>query len=229
MFRQIIFIVVGAILAGSFSSTGSAAVHVWGHPHPQPQPCFYPYPYYDFGGWGTLASAYEMAGRRRAFGLDRQLQLESSLAQNADWRTINQSLQFSALVQRPIPTDAGQAARDWMYEMQRHRSLNETKVPPLSSASCEIMLWPTLLKGDAFTVLRNQVEAPFRRAYAERRPLTAEDYQGIIQSLEAMKMTLRTLKAQVLEAEYALVEDYLDGLLRDAEMRLDSLRRQNEE
>jgi hypothetical protein len=220
--RLKILLICGFLLIGSWPSIAPAAVSHFGHAHSHAYPCYGPYPdYYDFGGLAALASAYELSSQRMAYAMDRQLQLQSSLAQTADWRAINQSLQAGALSQRYNALDGGQAARDWMYEMRRIAGPRETIPPPLRSFR-EIMLWPTLLRGDAFAALRHQVEAPFRRAQADRKPLTAEDYQGIIRALEAMKTTLQAMKPQVLESEYAVVEDYLDDLLREAQRRLES-------
>jgi hypothetical protein len=219
--RLAVLLGCGLILGGGWLPEGSAAVYHFGHLHSHPYSNFYPYPdYYDYGGWGAFASAYELAAQRKAFGWDRQLQLESSLAQTADWRAINHSLQAGALIQRYNPIDGGQAARDWMYEMQRR--IGPREPVPSPSAAREIMLWPTLLKSDAFAAERYRVEAPFRRAMANGKPLSAEDYQTVVRALEAMKMTLQDVRPLVIEAEYAVVEDYLDNLLQDAQNRLDA-------
>jgi hypothetical protein len=217
-----ILLVCGFLLLGGLPSTAPAVVYHFGHPHFQTCPPYGSYPYYyDAGGLAALASAYEIGSQRMAYSMDRQLQLQSSLAQTADWRAINQSIQYGNLFQRYGAADGGQAARDWMYEMQRRVALRETATPPPSS-SREIMLWPTLLKGEAFAVLRRRVEAPFRRARADGQPLTAEDYQEVIRALEAMKTTLWAMKPQVLETEYAVVEGYLDDLLGEAQNRLEA-------
>jgi hypothetical protein len=216
-----ILLVCGFLLLGGLPSTAPAIVYHFGHPHFFAGPAYGPSPYYfDAGGLAAIASAYEIGSQRMAYSLDRQLQLQSSLAQTADWRAINQSLQFGNLFQRNGITDGGQAARDWMYDMQRRVGPREAVPPPTSSR--DIMLWPTLLRSDAFAVLRSQVEAPFRRAQADGKPLTADDYQRIIQSLEAMKLTLRAMKSQVLDSEYAVVDGYLDQLLQDAKNRLEA-------
>ncbi len=84
----------------------------------------------------------------------------------------------------------------------------------------EIMLWPTLLKEDRFDGDRTDVEAPFRRAYADGKPLTVEDYQGIIKTVDNMKTTVKGMKSQLVEEEYAAVQKYLDDLIADAQKRI---------
>ena len=42
------------------------------------------------------------------------------------------------------------------------------------------MLWPTVLKEQDFDEQRENVEAPFRRAYADKQPLSIDDYRMVI-------------------------------------------------
>lgn len=82
------------------------------------------------------------------------------------------------------------------------------------------MLWPTLLKEQRFDGDRADVEAPFRRANVDGKPLTIADYQGIIKTVENMKDTVNGMKSQLVEEEYAAVQKYLDDLIDDAQKRI---------
>ena len=131
--------------------------------------------------------------------------------------------------------DSAQAARDWMYQHappsrsdSRPTTLprvamtttQSVEKPSTKSVPQEIMLWPTILKDPLFDDDRASVEAPFRRSYADGKPLTIEDYQQIIKTVENMKATIKTLKSQLIESEYAAVEKYLDDLIADAQKRI---------
>ena len=129
------------------------------------------------------------------------------MAQQADDRT------QSMMAQR-------QSGKDWWYQSKRRRwrdrkarasyrpanppDANYAKpvtpamqAPSQTPAAKEIMVWPTLLKEDAFDDLRAKVEAPFRRAYADNKPLTADDYRGILQAVDEMKAKLKGISSQV--------------------------------
>jgi hypothetical protein len=82
------------------------------------------------------------------------------------------------------------------------------------------MLWPTLLKQQRFEGDRADVEAPFRRAYADGKPLTIEDYQGIIKAVEKMKDTVKGMESQLVETESTAVQKYLDDLIADSQKRI---------
>jgi hypothetical protein len=84
------------------------------------------------------------------------------------------------------------------------------------------MLWPTLLKLPAFNNERTKVETPFRRAQEAKKPLTTDDYRGILTAIEAMKTQLEGISSQILETETAMVEGYLNELAADAQKRLDA-------
>ena len=84
----------------------------------------------------------------------------------------------------------------------------------------EIMLWPTILKDSRFDADRAGVEAFFRRSYSDGRPLSAADYQGIIDSVSKMKVSLKSLEPQMVDSEYAAVDNYLDSLIEDAQKRI---------
>jgi len=89
-----------------------------------------------------------------------------------------------------------------------------------AAAPKELMLWPTLLKEQRFDENRGSVEAPFRRAYADGKPLTIDDYQAIVKTVEKMKATVKSLESQLVETEYNSVDKYLDDLIADAQKRI---------
>jgi hypothetical protein len=196
---------------------------------------FVPGGYYrpDMGVVGSVTSAYSTAQSQRAYTQDRQMQMAGTMAKSAAWQGINRSMQSEAASRSgPVP-DAGQAARDWMYQNApsgrsrgRPMTLPATQMASASSESSgmqgprEIMLWPTLLKEQRFRTDRYAVEAPFRRAYADGTPMTIDDYEGIINGVENLKAQVKTMESQLVETEYNSVQKYLDDLIADAEKRI---------
>jgi hypothetical protein len=177
----------------------------------------------------------------QSYTQNRELQTQSAMARSASWRNINQSAAQQANMQTQSMLAQRQSSKDWWYAQQERklaqsqarsapppRSLPATEYaepsspPEQTPAAREIMIWPTLLKSPMFDDLRAKVEAPFRRAYADKQPLTADDYRGILQAIEEMKAKLATLASQVVESEYAAVESYLNELAADAQKRLDA-------
>jgi len=199
------------------------------------------YSYYpDAGVMGLATSAYSSAVQQNTYMQDRQLQATSSMARSLTWQNINKSMQAEASARAAAVPDSGQAARDWMIQntassrpARRPMTLpaNELAVVTPSRESVkpaapkEIMLWPTLLKEQRFDEDRSDVEAPFRRAYADKKPLTIEDYQMIIRSVEKIKATVKTMESQLVETEYTSVQKYLDDLIADAEKRIQARER----
>ncbi|MGW8256579.1 MAG: hypothetical protein ACWGMZ_03740 [Thermoguttaceae bacterium] len=191
-----------------------------------------PYYYQDAGVVGSIAASFDSAVQQRGYNQNRQLQATSSIARSLAWQNINRSMQNQAMSRPAAAPDTAQAARDWMnqYESSTSRyasrpmTLPQTTYTPVSSAESrpkappkEIMLWPTILKSSAFDDERASVEEPFRRSYADGKPLSVEDYQKIIETVNNMKATLKTMKPQLVELEYNAVEKYLDDLIADAE------------
>jgi hypothetical protein len=198
---------------------------------------FVPGPYYypDMGVMGSVSAAYTSAAQQNAYMQDRQMQMTSSMARSQAWQNINRSMQTQAASQPAEVPDSGQTARDWMFQhsapsrpARRPMTLPATELAAVAptreitkpATPKEIMLWPTLLKEQRFDSDRTDVEAPFRRAYADGKPLTAADYQGIIKTVENMKATVKNMESQLVETEYSSVQKYLDDLIADAQKRI---------
>jgi hypothetical protein len=196
-----------------------------------PGPGYYP----DMGVLGSIDATFQSAAQSRAYSENRQMQMTSSMARSAAWMNINRSMQSQASAQPATVPDSGQSSRDWMFQhsapsrsMGRPMTLpatNMAAVDPVRDSSKpavekEIMLWPTLLKEQLFDGERADVEAPFRRAYADGKPLTVADYQGIVKSVDSMKTTVKALESQLVETEYNSVQKYLDDLVADAQKRI---------
>jgi hypothetical protein len=182
------------------------------------------------------------AAYQQAWTQQKQYQAQTAQAQTAAWQNINRSAAQQASMQTQSMLAQRQSSQDWWYQ-QQSRKLAESKASmsyqpmvlpptmyaepaqqasPQATAAKEIMIWPTLLKSPMFDELRAKVEAPFRRAYVDKKPLTADDYRGILQAIEEIKVQLKSLSSQVVESEYAAVEGYLDELATDAQKRLDA-------
>jgi hypothetical protein len=204
---------------------------------PPAQAQFVPHGYYypDMGVMGAATAAYSSAAQQNLYMQDRQLQQTTSGARSQAWQNINRSMQMEASARPATVPDSGQAARDWMYQnapssrtARRPMTLPSTDMALVTparetskpAAPREIMLWPTILKDQRFNEDRADVEAPFRRAYADGKPLTIDDYQGIIQAVEKMKATIKGIESQIVEPEYTAVEKYLDDLIADAQKRI---------
>jgi hypothetical protein len=197
-----------------------------------------PYYYQDMGVMGSVTSAYQSATQQKAYSDYRDMGAASAAARSGAWQNINRSMQSEAASRSATAVDAGQASRDWMAQNARSSqpARRPTTLPVSSLASVliedparktpkvespkEIMLWPTLLKGKRFDADRAAVEAPFRRAYADKKPLTIEDYQSIIATVEKMKQTVKSMESQLVETEYDSVQKYLDDLIADAQKRI---------
>jgi hypothetical protein len=196
-----------------------------------------------YGGYDTFIYPdinQTNAAYQQAYTQNREYQAQTSMARSSAWRNINQSVAQQANDQTQSMLAQRQSSKDWWYA-QQSRQLSESKArssyqpmnlppagyaepaaPPQIPTQREIMIWPTLLKNPAFDELRAQVEAPFRRAYADKQPLTADDYRGIIQAIDGMKAKLSGMASQVVETEYAAVEGYLNEIATDAQKRLDA-------
>jgi hypothetical protein len=197
---------------------------------PGPSYAFYP----DAGVMGAVTSAYQSAAQMEAYNQNRQLQAATVSARSQAWQNINRSMQTAAATPTGAVPDAGQSARDWMFQnAPRSRPVGRPVSLPVTDMAAapatqisrpetqrEIMLWPTVLQEQRFDGERAAIEAPFRRAYADGKPLTIEDYQAIIRTVEKMKSDLRTMAPQLWEGEYAAVEKYLDDLVADAQKRI---------
>ncbi|MGD0653483.1 MAG: hypothetical protein ABSA16_04010 [Thermoguttaceae bacterium] len=196
-----------------------------------PGPGYYP----DMGVVGSVTAAYTSAAQQNAYMQNRQMQMTSSMAKSLAWQNINRSMQTQAASQTATVSDSGQAARDWMFQhsapsrpARRPMTLPATEmaavVPAQESAKPavqkEIMIWPTLLKDQRFEGDRTDVEVPFRRAYADGKPLMVADYQGIIKAVENMKASVKSMESQLVETEYNSVQKYLDDLIADAQKRI---------
>jgi hypothetical protein len=201
---------------------------------------FVPGPYYssDMGVLGSATAAYQSATQQQAYSNYRQMGAASSMAHSMAWMNINRNMQAEAASSPATVPDAAQAARDWMYQQSsysrpspRPTSLPSTSLSyaapqrpvvqqPEKAAPKEIMLWPTVLKDKRYAKERTAVESPFRRAYADKKPLTVKDYEMIILVLEKMKVGVEGMKAQLVETEYDSVQQYLDDLIADAEKRI---------
>jgi hypothetical protein len=167
------------------------------------------------------------------------------MTRTSAWQNINQSMAQQADMRTQSMTADRQSAKDWWFQTQAQQvasrqaraSYQPMSLPPLSdgtfddsaskprsqaSAPKEIMIWPTLLKNSQFDDYRNEVEAPFRRAYADKKPLTADDYRGILNAIDKMKIKLEGMSLQIIESEHATVNGYLDELAADAQKRLDA-------
>lgn len=198
---------------------------------------FVPGPHYysDMGVMGSVTAAYESAAQQNAYSQNRQLQATSSMARSAAWMNLNRSMQNEALSRPTTVPDSAQSARDWMFqnssstrtarrpmtlpagELAISAPAQKTSTKPVPK---EIMLWPTLLKEQRFDRDRADVEEPFRRAYADGKPLTINDYQGIIKAVKQIKATVKDMESQIVETEYTSVQKYLDDLIADAEKRI---------
>jgi hypothetical protein len=173
----------------------------------------------------------------------KQYQAQSSMAATSAWQNINQSMAQQANMQTQSMMAQRDSAKDWWFQQQSQQMANrqaresyqpmvlpnsaEAYDPGLQAATQtpaarEIMLWPTLLKNPAFDQLRAKVESPFRRAYADDKPLTADDYRGILQAIDEMKATMKEMSSRVIESEYEAVEGYLNELAADAQKRLNA-------
>jgi len=185
----------------------------------------------------TNAAYQQAAAQQRAY------QAQSSMARTSAWQNINQSMAQQASMQTQSMLAQRQSSKDWWYDVQarklaeskaspsyRPMSLPYSEGPDASSprspsqkpAVQEIMIWPTLLKNPEFDELRSKIETPFRRAYADKKPLTADDYRGILQAVDEMKVKLQSMSSQIIESEYAAVEGYLNELAADAQKRLEA-------
>ena len=157
------------------------------------------------------------------------------MAKSQAWQNINRSMQSQAASQPTTVTASGQEARDWMFQHQAPSrptrrpmtlpasdmaAVTAVREPDRTATPREIMLWPTVLKEDRFDGDRTDVEAPFRRANADDKPLTVEDYQGIIKTVENMKTAVKGMESQLVDEEYAAVQKYLDDLIADAQKRI---------
>jgi hypothetical protein len=184
---------------------------------------------------GLATSAYSSAAQQQVYQQNRQMQMTSTMARSAAWQGINRTMQGEALSRPASVPDSGQVARDWMFQntassrpQRRSMTLPSAEMavvtPSRESAKAaapkELILWPTLLKEQRFDENRADVEAPFRRAYADGKPLTVEDYQTIIKTVEKMKATVKSLESQLVETEYNSVDKYLDDLIADAQKRI---------
>jgi hypothetical protein len=193
------------------------------------------YYYPDMSVMGLATSAYSTAQGQQAYMQDRQLQATSSMAKSQAWQNVNKSMQMEAASRPASVPDSGQVARDWMFQHDASsRPARRPMTLPASDMAAvapvretdrpatprEIMLWPTLLKEDRFDGDRTDVEAPFRRANADGKPLTIADYQGIIKTVESMKTTVKGMESQVVNEEYDAVQKYLDDLIADAQKRI---------
>jgi hypothetical protein len=196
-----------------------------------PGPGYYP----DMGVMGSVTAAYTSAAQQNAYMQNRQMQMTSSMAKSQAWQNINRSMQAQANMQPASVPDSGQSARDWMFQhsapsrpARRPMTLPATEMaavvptrePTKPAAPKEIMLWPTILKEQRFDSDRTDVESPFRRAYADGKPLTVADYQGIIKAVENIKATVKSMESQLVEEEYTAVQKYLDDLIADAQKRI---------
>ncbi|MGA2799053.1 MAG: hypothetical protein ABSE63_15850 [Thermoguttaceae bacterium] len=193
------------------------------------------YYYPDMSVMGLATSAYSTAQGQNAYMQDRQLQATSSMVKSQAWQNVNRSMQSQAASRPAMVSDSGQVARDWMFQHEapsrparRPMTLPATELaavtpvpePSMPAAPREIMRWPTLLKEQRFDGDRTDVEAPFRRASADGKPLTVEDYQGIVKTVENMKATVKDMESQIVDDEYAAVQKYLDDLIADAQKRI---------
>src|SRR3972149_2170138 len=191
--------------------------------------------YSDAGVMGVATAAYQSAAQQQAYTANRQMQMTSSMARSAAWQNINRSMQTQAMSRPSSVPDTAQAARDWMFQNTAPKgySRRPATLPPVSMSSPapavetsvqaaprEIMLWPTILKDPLFDDDRAGVEAPFRRAYADGKPLSIADYEGIIKTVERMKVSLKSFESQLVASEYDAVEQYLDSLIEDAQKRI---------
>ena len=204
---------------------------------------------YNGGYYGYDAGIYPdinktNAAYQQAWTQQKQYQGQTVQAQTSAWQNINRMAAQQASMQTQSMQAQRQSSQDWWFQ-QQSRKLAESKAgaspqpmflpstiyaepaapvnnPPSQAAAKEIMIWPTLLKSPMFDALRAKIESPFRRAYADKKPLTADDYRGILQAIGEMKTKLESLSSQVVESEYAAVEGYLDDLATDAQKRLDA-------
>jgi hypothetical protein len=194
---------------------------------------------YDSGYYPDINATNAMY--QQAWTQHQQFQAQTADTRTAAWQSINQSAAAAANARTQSMMAQRQSSQDWWFQ-QQSRKLAESKAnaayqpvdlspleyndPAVRSASPtpqnEIMMWPTLLRDPMFDALRAKVEAPFRRAAADKKPMTADDYRGILQALGAMKTELKGLSSQVVESEYSAVESYLDELTADAQKRLDA-------
>jgi hypothetical protein len=189
---------------------------------------FVPGSYYsDAGVYGLAAAASYNATQQQAYTADRQRKQTAAMASSLAWQNINRTARTEALSQPAMVPDAGQAARDWMFQNAAPRPAyrGSASLPPMASSSPgpavkEIMRWPTILKDPQFDADRAGVEYPFRRAYSGGEPLSVADYERIILASNQMKVTLKSFEPQLLEAEYQVAEQYLDSLIADAKKRI---------
>jgi hypothetical protein len=169
------------------------------------------------------------------------LQAQTADARTAAWQSINQSAAAGVNARTQSMQAQRQSSQDWWFQ-QQSRQMAESRasaasqpmiLPPFgyddpairtnpSPPQKEIMMWPTLLQNPMFDASRAKVELPFRRAAADKKPMTADDYRGILQALEEMKTQLKSLSSQVVESEYSAVDNYINELAADAQKRLDA-------
>jgi hypothetical protein len=198
---------------------------------------------YDYGPYYPDINQTN-AELQQAYNQERQYQAQSSMARTAAWRNINQTMIDQANQQTQSMLAQRQSAKDWWYQIEAQQvasrqareaaqaaaaaksesedPYNNPQAAARNSAAKDIMVWPTLLRGPAFDQLRAEVEAPFRRGYADHKPLTADDYRGILRALDEMKAKLKDFSSRVVESEYVAVESYLDDLAADAQKRLEA-------
>jgi hypothetical protein len=227
----------------SFSGLFCVALAVLAYCVPPAQAQFVPrrgdfgggYYYPESGAMGLAVSAYSTAQGQNAYMQDRQLQATSSMAKSQAWQNVNKSMQMEATSRPASVPDSGQVARDWMFQQEaasrparrpmtlpasNMAAVATVREPDRTATPREIMLWPTLLKEDRFDGDRTDVEAPFRRSNADGKPLTVEDYKGIIKTVENMKAAVKGMESQIVDEEYAAVQKYLDDLIADAQKRI---------
>jgi hypothetical protein len=202
----------------------------------------------NYGGGGYYGYDYAVmpdinktnAAYQESWNQQKQYQAQVAQSQSDAWRNLNQTIAQQAATQTQTMQADRQASRDWWYQ-QQSRQLAESKAraayqpmnlpasayagsapAPVEQPVREIMLWPTLLKLPTFNDGRAKVETPFRRASEKKNPLAADDYRSILAAIVVMKTQLEDVSSQVLEAETAMVEGYLNELAADAQKRLDA-------
>ena len=189
---------------------------------------------YDSGGaWGSFAAAVNSASQQRAYSNYRDQAGASVQSYSQSWRDINNQVASQRGGQGGVADDA-QAARNWMAQNQRPMPMppsrsggsdEDLRLPTIQvpkPQEKEIMMWPTLLKTAVFASDRTQIEAPFRRAYSTKQPMTADDYRSVLEAVDRMENQVQSMKSSLIESEFKSVESYIADLRNDAQKRLDA-------
>jgi hypothetical protein len=129
-----------------------------------------------------------------------------------------------------------QAGRDWWGQVQQQQiaarqqaamltAMAAPKPEPSAAAkvATDVVKWPPLLQGTQFAEQRTQIEAPYRRKAKSPIAPTAADYQKMLQGVEQMQSTVKTMAPGITAQQFFDARAFLDHLTADIRGRLDKL------